>query len=135
MPNRHAIYLQQFAHANPIPAACRRGPLLMSGVINGNDPATGELPADLDTQCRHVFTHVQAILQAAGATPDDVVKMTVWLQDREQRGPLNEQWLKLFPDAKSRPARHALQAATPSKFLIQCEFTAWVMENAKREKA
>ncbi|UFH51205.1 RidA family protein [Pseudomonas sp. KNUC1026] len=127
MPDRCAIYLKQFAHANPIPAACRRGPLLMSGVINGNDPETGELPPDLDTQCQHVFAHVRAILAAAGATPEDLVKMTVWLQDREQRAPLNAQWLILFPDPDSRPARHALQAATPSKFLIQCEFTAWVM--------
>ncbi|WP_341957975.1 RidA family protein [Pseudomonas sp. RC10] len=128
MSHRQTIHLDQFSHTNPIPAACRRGPLLMTGVINGNDPKTGDLPEDLETQCQHMFSHINAILQAAGALPDDMVKMTVWMQDRDQRGPLNAQWLSLFPDPDNRPARHAIQAATPSKFLIQCEFTAWVDE-------
>lgn len=129
MSTRQTIHLEQFSHTNPIPAACRRGPLLMTGIINGNDPHTGELPADLDTQCKNMFTHILAILDAAGATPNDMVKMTVWLQDRDQRAPLNEQWLKMFPEADNRPARHAIQASTASKFLIQCDFTAWVDEN------
>ncbi len=123
---RRSIYLSQFAHANPIPAACCHGPLLMTGIINGNDPQTGDLPADQATQCRHMFSHIQAILDAAGATPEAVVKVTVWLQDREQRETLNACWLEMFPNEHSRPARHAIQAATPSKFLIQCEFTAWL---------
>jgi 2-iminobutanoate/2-iminopropanoate deaminase len=126
MSNRQSIYLEQFSHANPIPAACRCGPLLMTGVINGNDPQTGELPGDLESQCRNMFVHIRSILEAGGATPGAIVKVTVWLQDRNQRDPLNEQWLKMFPDAADRPARHALQAAVPSKFLIQCEFTAWI---------
>lgn len=125
MSRRHSIHLQQFSHANPIPAACQRGPLLMTGVINGNDPETGVLPDDQPSQCRNMFAHIRAILDAAGTTPDAIVKLTVWLQDRNQRDTLNEQWLQMFPNEHDRPARHAIQAATPSKFLIQCEFVAW----------
>ncbi|MBK5000230.1 RidA family protein [Pseudomonas sp. S31] len=126
MTTRQTIHLEQFAHTNPIPAACRRGPLLMSGIINGNDPQTGELPPDLESQTGNMFAHVRSILAAAGATCEHIVKMTVWMQDRDRRGPLNEHWLEMFPDADNRPARHAVQAATPSKFLIQCDITAWV---------
>ena len=38
---RRTLHVEGFSHANPIPAACRKGPLLMSGLINGTDPATG----------------------------------------------------------------------------------------------
>lgn len=123
---RRSLYLKQFSHANPIPAASLNGPLLMTGVINGNDPETGELPADLDSQCRNMFSHIRAIIEAAGTTTDSIVKVTVWLQDRNDRDPLNREWLAMFPDENSRPARHAIQASTPSKFLIQCDFTAWL---------
>jgi len=107
----------------------------MTGIIHGNDPRTGELPADLQTQCQNMFTHIRAILDAAGATPDDMVKMTVWLHDRNQRAPLNEQWLNMFPEADNRPARHAIQASTVSKFLIQCDFTAWVHDDQSTHSA
>ncbi len=126
MTTRQTIHLDQFSHANPIPAACRRGPLLMTGIINGNDPVTGELPADLEAQTSNMFTHIRSILAAAGATSDHIVKMTVWLQDRNLRAPLNQHWLEMFPNPDNRPARHAIQAATASKFLIQCDITAWV---------
>jgi 2-iminobutanoate/2-iminopropanoate deaminase len=48
----------------------------------------------------------------------------VWLQDRSQRGPVNTEWLKMFPDPHSRPARHALQMDMDGGALVQCDFTA-----------
>lgn len=50
--------------------------------------------------------------------------MTVWLQDRSQRDALNAEWLKMFPDPDSRPARHSIQNPVESKFLIQCDVLA-----------
>ncbi|MBI3942194.1 MAG: deaminase, partial [Chloroflexi bacterium] len=44
----------------------------------GYDPATGKLVSDdFKEQARQVFANLQAILAAAGATLDDVVKVTV----------------------------------------------------------
>ena len=34
--------------------------------------------------------------------------MTVWMADPSQRESLNREWLKMFPDADSRPARHTM---------------------------
>ncbi|MES2786764.1 MAG: RidA family protein [Pseudomonadota bacterium] len=127
MNKRQTLQIDGFGHANPIPAAARKGPLLMSGLINGTDPATGKLAATLEEQCAHMFTQVRRILQAGGATPGDVVRMGVWLKDRTQRGPLNEQWLAMFPDAQDRPARLSLQQSDLSNgILVQCEVTAWI---------
>ena len=62
--------------------------------------------------------------EASGGTTDDIIKMTVWLQDRTQRAPVNVEWLKMFPDEHSRPARHALQMDMENGALVQCDFTA-----------
>jgi 2-iminobutanoate/2-iminopropanoate deaminase len=47
------------------------------------------------------------------------------LKDRSQRAPVNAEWLKMFPDAHSRPARHALPMDNmDGGALVQCDFTA-----------
>lgn len=127
MSERHTLHVEGFSHANPIPAACRKGPLLMSGLINGTDPATGQLAETLEAQCAHMFAQVRRILAAGGGSPDDLVRMTVWLKDRAQREPLNAQWLAMFPDAQRRPARIALHAPDlAGGILVQCEISAWI---------
>ena len=124
MTRRKSIHIGEFKHANPIPNACRIGNLLMSGVILGRDPATGAMPERIEDQCANMFAHMKAIVEAGGGTTDDIIKMTVWLQDRSQRAPVNVEWLKMFPDEHSRPARHALQMNMDGGALVQCDFTA-----------
>lgn len=127
MARRHTLHVAGFSHANPIPAAARVGPLLMSGLINGTDPDTGKLADTLETQCACMFRQVRNVLAAAGGTPDHLVRMTVWLKDRSQRGPLNAEWLAMFPDENDRPARLSLAAGDLSAgILVQCEITAYI---------
>jgi 2-iminobutanoate/2-iminopropanoate deaminase len=96
----------------------------MSGVILGRDPVTSEMPAAIEAQCANMFAHMKAIVQAGGGTTDDIIKMTVWLKDRSQRAPVNAEWVKMFPDEDSRPARHSLQMEMEGGALVQCDFTA-----------
>ena len=121
---RTSIYAPGFSHANPVPAACRIGPLVFSGAITGRDPATRSMPADLDTQCANMFANVREIVAASGASPGDIVKMTVWLRDFRDRSALNREWQALFPDPADRPARHALAAEFDGDMLVQCDFVA-----------
>ena len=123
MTRRKSIHIGEFKHANPIPNACRIGNLLMSGVILGRDPA-GKMPEKIEDQCANMFGHMKAIVEAGGGTTDDIIKMTVWLQDRTQRAPVNAEWLKMFPDEKARPARHTSQANLEGGQLINCDITA-----------
>jgi 2-iminobutanoate/2-iminopropanoate deaminase len=124
MPKRKSIHIGEFKHANPIPNASRIGHLLMSGVILGRDPQTAEMPSLIEDQCANMFAHMKAIVEAGGGSTDDIIKMTVWLKDRSQRGPVNTEWVKMFPDEYSRPARHALQMDMEGGALVQCDFTA-----------
>jgi len=124
MARRRSIHIGEFKHANPIPNASRIGHLLMSGVILGRDPVTAEMPASIEDQCANMFAHMKAIVEAGGGSTDDIIKMTVWLKDRSQRRPVNTEWVKMFPDEHSRPARHALQMDMEGGALVQCDFTA-----------
>jgi 2-iminobutanoate/2-iminopropanoate deaminase len=126
--DRRAIYIEGFNHTNPIPAACRIGPMLMSGVITGRNPLTGALPPTVDEQCVQMFRHVVRILEAAGGSTDNLLKMTVWLRDPTNRVTLNAEWLRLFPDPSKRPARHALPMVGDGDSLIQCDITAFFDE-------
>lgn len=122
-PRRRSVNIGGFKHANPIPNACRIGSLVMSGVILGRD-SSGKMPESLEAQCANMFGHMKATVEAAGGITDNIIKMTVWLKDRTQRGPVNVEWLKMFPDEHSRPARHALQMDMDGGALVQCDFTA-----------
>ncbi|VCU71654.1 RutC family protein [Pigmentiphaga humi] len=124
MTRRVSIYLPDSRHRNPIPNACIVNGLLMSGVILGTDPQTGEMPATIEAQCANMFAHVRALVETAGGTPDDIVKMTVWLRDPGQRKPVNDEWTRLFPHHDDRPARHALPLLAEGPSLVQCDVTA-----------
>ena len=125
MSKRRVIDVPGLHHANPIPMAARIGNLLVSGGIPGKDPATGEPGESLESQCALMFQNVGRVMQAAGGTTDQIIRMTVWLRDIADKRPLNEEWLRMFPDERSRPARHTFGNPDmgPGQ-LVQCEIMA-----------
>jgi len=126
MAKRKSIYIEGFSHANPIPNASRIGNLIVTGVINGVDPATGKVAPTLEQQCAHMFTHVRRIVETGRGSTEDIIKMTVWMADASKREALNHEWLKMFPDKDSRPARHTRPRVGGGDVLIQCDFMAVV---------
>ena len=124
MTKRRSIEIPGFRHKNPIPAACRLGNMLMTGIITGTDPRTGKLAETLEAQCANIFQHVRSIMAAAGGSTDDIIKINVFMADRSRRDVLNAEWIKMFPDPQSRPARHTAQANLEGGQLIVCDITA-----------
>jgi len=124
MAKRKSIEISGFAHKNPIPAASRVGNMLMTGIITGTDPATGKLADTLEAQCANIFHHVRSIMAAAGGSTNDIIKISVWMADRGKRDVLNAEWVKMFPDPHSRPARHTSQAQLEGGQLIVADITA-----------
>lgn len=132
---RRAIHIDGFSHKNPIPAACRLGPLVESGSVLGTDPQTGQIADGIEAQCRHMLDNVRRIIEAAGGGTEHIVKVTVWMKDRSQRPALNAPWLDMFPDASSRPARHAIHAPELDMGkLIECVFTAYIPTPDSRQE-
>jgi 2-iminobutanoate/2-iminopropanoate deaminase len=94
----------------PYSQAIRAGSLLfVSGQIP-LDPATGALiDGDIAAQTRRVFANLQAILEAAGASFDHVVRTTVYLADMNDFATVNEIYGTYF--SSPAPARATVQAA------------------------
>lgn len=124
---RKSINIEGFSHGGmPIPAASHVGPLIVTGGIHGLDP-TGSEPGDAATQTARMFDNLRRILEAAGATFADVVRMTVFVKSPEVRNALNPVWIEEFPDENSRPARHTqANEQLPGPMLIQCDAIAYV---------
>ena len=125
MARRRSINGQHARHENPIPNACRIGNLVMTSVIGGQDFGTRTLPPTLEAQVANVFRHIRHDVEAAGGTVDDIIKVTFWLKDPvNQRAALNGEWVRMFPDPESRPARHSQMLPPDSKALVQADFVA-----------
>lgn len=126
IPGRVSIDLPGFAHTNPIPAASRIGPFLASGALTGRDPVTGEMPDGIEAQMTNAFRHIRTLLDTAGGSVDDVLKLTVHLAEPGDREALNREWVAMFPDPASRPARQVLAARLDGTARVHCDVLAVV---------
>lgn len=125
MPERRSIMFPGFSHQNPIPNASRVGNIVMSSVIGGSNPGTRELPASLEAQVANVFGYIRAAIEAAGGSPANIVKIDFFVKDpTSQREALNAEWVRMFPDPDSRPARHTQPLPPDSRALVQASFVA-----------
>jgi 2-iminobutanoate/2-iminopropanoate deaminase len=83
--------------------AVRAGDLLFcSGIVPVDRDGSLVGGDDVAAQARAVFESLRSVLAAAGARPQDVVKVTVFLTDVDDRPAINPVRQKFFGDA--RPA-------------------------------
>ncbi len=111
------------------PGVVANGFLFVSGQIPLN-PATGELVKEsFESQVRQTLENVKSVIEAVGATLDDVVKVTIFLQDLANFEELNRIYSEYF--SESKPARAAIQAARlPKDVDIEIEAIAAVKESS-----
>ena len=125
---RRSIDIASLKHGAPIPAATRIGPLVTCSIVHPYNVGTRHVPETLEAQIDNLFVHVGQMLHSAGATWDDVAKMTFYVVNpTESRRALNGPWLERFPDAESRPSRHNLSVPdSDGPIQISCDFIAYV---------
>ena len=123
MVTRRSIYIDEFSHRSPIPNASRIGNILVSGLIRGVEPDTQQLAATLERQCALMFDNLCITAEKGGATVEDIVKVTFWME-KLSRPPINTEWVKMFPDPASRPARQIMEVPMEQGVLVQCDFMA-----------
>lgn len=78
--------------AHAFSAGVRKGPLLQVSGQGPTDPESGEylFPDDVAAQTTRVLQNVQAVLEAGGATFDDLVMLRVYLTTRDHFAAMNE---------------------------------------------
>jgi enamine deaminase RidA (YjgF/YER057c/UK114 family) len=119
---RQTLHVPGISHgANPIPSGVRLGNVVFSGGISGQDPATGQLPAEPEKQAELAFANLRRLMEAAGGSADDIGHVTVYLKDLGHRDHINREWLKMFPDEHDRPTRHTLRYDLAGNMLLQLQ--------------
>ncbi|MED0675148.1 RidA family protein [Aneurinibacillus thermoaerophilus] len=95
---------------------------------SGQIPLTpeGELvTGDIVAQTHQVFANLKAVLAAAGATLNNVVKVTVFVKDMNDFATINEIYAEYF--GEHRPARSLVQVARlPKDVSLEIEMVAVV---------
>ena len=89
----------------------------------GLAPATGNLADGVQAQTHQALKNLQAVLNEAGLSLDNVVKTTVFVQDLADFGTVNEIYGTYFHGGF--PARSCVQiAALPKNALVEIECIA-----------
>ena len=89
------------------------GVVFLSGQIP-LDPATMELvEGDFEARARRVFDNIRAVVEAAGGTMDQVLKINVYLTDLANFATVNSVMAEYFDEPY--PARAAVGVATLPK--------------------
>jgi len=91
----------------------------LSGQL-GLDPATMQLVDGIDAQVIRVFENLKAVVEAAGGSLADIVKLNVYLTDLANFAKVNEAMATYF--SEPFPARAALGvAALPRGGLVEAD--------------
>ncbi|MEJ2445298.1 MAG: Rid family detoxifying hydrolase [Exilibacterium sp.] len=112
--------------------ALRCGDLVFVAGQTGRDPETGALDQGLEAQTHRTLANIDAILNAAGCTRADLVKVTLMLTDIKNFKAVDQvyaAWLPGHGVTPPKPVRTAFQvAALPAQALVMFEVVAAVPE-------
>lgn len=112
------------AAIGPYNQAIRYGQFVYTSGQIPLDPATGEMVGDdVQAQTHRVLQNLQAVLKAAGASLNSVIKTTVFLTRMSDFQAMNEVYATYFGDVA--PARSTIAVVElPRKALVEIECVA-----------
>lgn len=94
----------------PYSQAIRVGDMIFASGQIPLDPETGSVVAgDIGLQTERVLNNISGVLEAAGASMEDVVKTTVYLKDMADFPKFNESYARFF--AGNPPARATVEVS------------------------
>ena len=113
------------AAVGPYSQGIMAGPFIYTSGQLPINPLTGELVQDnIQSATRMALENVKAVLEAAGASLEDVVKVTVFVKDMDNFSQINEVYSEFFVNHK--PARSLVEVARlPKDGVIEIEAIAF----------
>ena len=103
----------------------RVGDLVWTAGHVGRNPETGESPDDIKEQTRNTLNNLKRVLEAAGSSLANVVKVNIYLGDIKDRPAVNQVYQEFFP--KDPPGRTCVgNAGFDGNTLIEIECVAVV---------
>jgi 2-iminobutanoate/2-iminopropanoate deaminase len=126
MSERRAIRTDQApTPTGPFNQAIRVGNLVFTAGQAGRNRDTGQM-GDIREQTRWALRNIAAILQAAGASLDDVVKTTVYLKDGADSTAMSEEYASHFGDPLPARSSVVVSRLKNAEMLIEIEAIAVV---------
>jgi 2-iminobutanoate/2-iminopropanoate deaminase len=107
----------------PLSPAVRAGDFVY---VSGQVPVDAQgniVQGGVKEQTRQVLENVKAALALAGATMDEIVKTTVWLEDARDFAAFNQVYASYFP--KEPPARSTAESRLMIPIKVEIEAIAY----------
>ena len=101
----------------------RKGPILQVSGQGPQDPVTGEYlhPGDVKAQTRRTLENVRAVLEAGGASVEDVLMFRVYLTKRADFALMNEEYAAFIEEHVKdgvKPCRTTLMVELPNEAML-----------------
>jgi 2-iminobutanoate/2-iminopropanoate deaminase len=123
MAKRKVVEVSGRKHAAHLSPAVRVGDLVWTSGTTGRDPVTNEMPDGIEAQSRNTLNSLAAVLEAAGTSWNNVIKVNVYLADTALRPTFNEIYLEYLPS--DRPSRTSIgNVGFEGKTLVEVECVA-----------
>lgn len=113
------------------------GPYSQAMIANGMVFTSGQIAlkpsgemvnGDVKEQCAQVLANLKAVLEAAGSSLDKVIKTTIFLDDMNDFGAVNELYAQAFGEHK--PARSTVAVKTlPKNALVEIDAIALLSDS------
>lgn len=109
----------------PFSQAVRAGDFLfISGTVPYDSSTEQVIEGGIEAQTAHVMGSIRGILEAAGGTMDDLVKVTIHMKDVEDWHKMNAVYESFFDEYL--PARMTMQSPPPLGFLVDIDAVAYL---------
>ncbi len=109
----------------PYSPAIRVGEFVFTSGQIGMTPEGKMVEGGVEAQAKQVLANLKAVLEAAGASIDSVIKTTIFMQDMADYAVVNAVYGEVF--GENPPARSAVAvAALPAGALVEIEAVAFV---------
>ena len=108
--NRIPYHQGLMSDASLVPAAdLRKGGILFCGGAIPRDPEKDwEIPQDFEEQCHVTFKNLKAVLETAGTSTDNLIRVIIYLTDMRNWETMNKIYTQYI---KSAPARACIGVA------------------------
>jgi len=111
------------AAVGPYSQAAKIGPLVFASGQLPLDPETGlKVTGGVAKETERAMENLKAVLEAAGCGMEQVVKVTVYLNDMADFKFVNEVYQRYFPE--NPPARTTIQAGIPRGCALEADAIA-----------
>jgi 2-iminobutanoate/2-iminopropanoate deaminase len=123
---RQVVNVPTKSSATDVPyssAVAASGDFVFTSGNVGYDPETGKLPDGIAAQTAQALENLKTILEAAGSSLENVVKVNVYLSNVEDFEAMNTVYRRYFPS--ERPARSTVGARlVRPNLLVEVEMVA-----------